>query len=151
MEGFLEVSLELEVSCSPLALVFSSGFASLGLESSSSLGMSFLIQFGKGGSLLLSPWVEFEHLGLVGEWILLCLIVNSDVPSYLSELGLNLIRVDNSGNIGAFHDWSVQSEVLLLLGGFGVGAKNGIQGIEGILGEDNKSAKMSTWGKLEDI
>jgi len=101
--------------------------------------------------LLLGEWVEPEHHSLVGEWVLLGLIVGSFGNSGGSELGLNGIRVNDSGEISAGHDGSVQRVTRLLDGVLEVGSVKAVKSLEGILGEDNESTEVTTWGELEDV
>ena len=63
-------------------------------------GVSLGFSGGDELSLLGSEWVESVSDGSVGKWVLLGLIVNSDVSSGFSKFGLNLIGVDDSGKIG---------------------------------------------------
>jgi hypothetical protein len=101
--------------------------------------------------LLLGEWVESVHNGLVGKWVLLSLVVDSDGSSNFSKLGLNLIGVNDSSNISASHNMSVEV-VSLLLERIGlVGTEYAVEGLEGILGVDDKSTEMTTWSKLEDV
>lgn len=37
------------------------------------------------------------------------------------------------------------------LGNLGVGTEDGVKGLESILGENNESTKMSSWGELKNI
>lgn len=151
LEGGLKSFLEILVHGSSLSLGFLSSFRFLGLKSGGSLGLSFFFELGNNFGMLLGEWVESLHDGLVGKWVLLVLVVSSNALSNLSQLGLNLVGVDDSGNIGAVHDGSVQSVSLLLLGDVGWGSKDGVEGLEGILGENDESSKMTTWGELEDV
>jgi hypothetical protein len=64
---------------------------------------------------------------------------------------LNLIGVDDSGEISTVHDTSVESVVALLLGSSGMASEDVVESLESILGEDNESTEVSTWGKLEDV
>lgn len=139
------------ISSISLCLIFSSSLGSLSFNGSSSLCVSLLVKLGEEGGLLLGPWVELEHLSLVGEWVLLILVMNSDGSSYFSELGLNLVRVNDSSDISASHDWSVEGPVGFLVRWGFVGSENGIESLEGVLGENEESSEMSTWGKLEDV
>jgi len=71
--------------------------------------------------------------------------------SGLSKLGLDLVGVDDSGEIGAVHHTSVEGVVALLLGVLGVASEDVVESLEGILGEDHESSEVSTWGELEDV
>ena len=101
-------------------------------------------------SLLVSEWVDSLHLGSVGEWILLLVVIDLGV-SDLSELGLDLIRVDDSGKIGASHHSSSEVVSRLLDSSMSEASEDVVKLLEGILGEDKESSEMSTWGELEDV
>ena len=100
---------------------------------------------------LSGEWVESTHEGFVGEWVLLVLVVNSDVVSDISEDTLDGVGVDDSGKIGAFHNWSVESVSLLLNGVVGVVTEDGIEGSESGLSEDEESTEVTTGSELEDV
>jgi len=151
LEGCLEAILKGGVSLGSGSLLLLSSLGSLGLEGGSSLGLSLLLKLGKDLSLLLGEWVESLHDGLVGQWVLLVLIVGSDAGSNLSKLGLNLIGVDDSGNVSAAHHVSVKSVSLLLLRDVRWGSEDAVEGLESILGEDDESSEVTTWGELEDV
>ena len=150
-EGLGKSVLEGVVSNGSLGLGLFALLGLLGLESSGFLGLSLLIHLGEELCLLLGEWVELEHHGLVGKWVLLGLVMGSDRLSDLSELGLNLVRVDDSGKIGAGHNVSLEMVSRLLEGLVSVGSENGGEGLEGIGGENDESSKVSTWGELEDV
>jgi hypothetical protein len=110
LEGLFKAILESLPSLGSSGLSLSSSLGSLGLESGSSLSGSLLLLFGDELSLFLSEWVELVHQSLVLKRILLGLVVDSDVLSNFSQLGLNLVRVDDSCDISTSHNWSVQGE-----------------------------------------
>lgn len=130
--------------------LFGLGFIAL-LDSSLSLGVSISLLLGEKYFLLGSKWVESVSNGGVSEWVLLGLIVRSDVNSWLSKLGLNLIGVDDSGKIGAGHDSSVEVISTLFEGSVSVGTENSVKSSETTLGEDDESTEMSSWSELEDV
>ena len=151
LEGCLKSILKVLVDGGSSSLGLLSGLRSLGLEGSGFLGLSILLELGEDLSSLLSEWVELLHHSLVGKWVLLVLIVGSNAGSNFSKLGLNLIGVDDSADIGAAHDGSVESVTLLLLRDVGWGTENTVEGFEGVLGEDDESTEVTTWGELEDV
>jgi len=102
-------------------------------------------------SLLLGEWVELVHDSFVLEWVLLGLVVSSNVLSNISQFGLNLIRVDDSSNISASHNGSVEGESRFLGRGLVVSSEDGLESFEGILGVDNESTEMASWGKLKNV
>ena len=77
--------------------------------------------------------------------------MSSNALSNLSQLGLNLIGVNDSGDISAVHHWSIQSVSLLLLGDVGWGSEDRVEGLESVLGEDDESSEVTSWSELEDI
>ena len=151
LEGVFESLVEGVESGGSLLLSSSLGLGSLGFEGSLSGGVSLGFSGGDELSLFGSEWVESVSDGSVGKWVLLGLIVNSDVSSGFSKFGLNLIGVDNSADIGAAHDGSVESVTLLFLGDVRWGTEDSVEGLESILGEDDESTEVTTWGELEDV
>lgn len=151
LEGCLKSILKVLVDGGSSSLGLLSGLRSLGLEGSGFLGLSILLELGEDLSSLLSEWVELLHHSLVGKWVLLVLIVGSNAGSNFSKLGLNLIGVDDSADIGAAHDGSVESITLLLLRDVGWGSEDGVEGFESVLGENDESTEVTTWGELEDV
>jgi len=151
LEGVFESLFESVESSGSGSLSSSLGLGSLGFEECLSSGVS--LGFGGGNELSLfgSEWVESVSDGSVGKWVLLGLVVNSDVPSGFSKFGLNLIGVDDSGKIGAGHDSSVEVISTLFEGRVSVGTENSVKSSETTLGEDDESTEMSSWSELEDI
>jgi len=132
-------------------LILLASLGSLGLDSVSSLLVSLFLEFLESGSLGLGVWVQFVHEGFVGQWVLSGLVMCSNGVSDISELCLNLVRVDDSSKISAGHLSSWESISSLLSGFLVIGSENGIELLESILGEDDESTKVTTWGKLEDV
>jgi len=149
--GILEVGLESVESFGSDGLGLLSGLGSLLLNGSSSLGMSVGISLLDNFGSLGSEWVKSVHHSLVLKWVLLGLVVHSDGRSLSSELRLNLIRVDDSGQVGASHNVSVHGISNLLNGVLVVGSEDGVQFLEGTGGEDDESSEVTTWGELEDV
>ena len=106
LEGVFESLVEGVESGGSLLLSSSLGLGSLGFEGSLSGGVSLGFSGGDELSLFGSEWVESVSDGSVGKWVLLGLIVNSDVSSGFSKFGLNLIGVDDSGKIGILESMS---------------------------------------------
>jgi hypothetical protein len=69
----------------------------------------------------------------------------------LAELGLNLVRVDDSSEISAVHHVSVEDIATLLDVSSSVVSEDTVEGLEGVLGPDNKSAEVTTRGELEEV
>ena len=151
LEGVLKFSLEFVVGTGSLCLSDSTSLRSLGFEGSGLLGLSLLEGLLDKSSLSFGPWVELLHLGFVGQWVLLVLAMESDGSLLGSKFGLNLIGVDNSGKIGAGHHWSVEGPSGFLHRWGSGGSEDAVEGFESLLGEDEESTEMSTWGELEDV
>merc|ERR1719197_2007792 len=102
------------------------GTAGLGLLVSKNLGAGSLAGLGGNdlvGTVGLGEGVESLHHVAVLERVLLGLIVEADALLEVVELGLNLVRVDNSGEIGAIHGSALELVSTLLLTLLGVGAE----------------------------
>ena len=68
-----------------------------------------------------------------------------------TELGLNLIRVDDSGEVSAFHGGTVKSVSSLLDTSLGGGTEDGIKSGEGGRSVDNESSEVTTGGEHEEV
>jgi len=151
LEGLLETSVESLVTLGADSLLLAAGFGVFGLE----LGKSVLL--GLLGSLLggvageLGVGVKLLHHGLVLQWVLLGAALAKWVGLGGSKLVLNLVGVDDSGQISASHHVAVELVATLLNTLLSVGTEDLVQGVESILGEDNESAEVTTWGKLEQV
>ena len=150
--GSLETILEVVVLLvsGDLGLV-ATGLSSLGSEELLAVGSSLL------GSLLdklvglLGEGVESAHESLVGERVLLVLAVDANVVLDVSKNGLDRVGVDDSRDIGALHDGSVQSVALLLDGVLVEVTEDLLKGGETGLGEDEESTEVTTRSELEDV
>ena len=91
------------------------------------------------------------HESLVLKRVLLALGGNVGVDALHAELGLDLVGVDDSGEVSAGHHVSAELESTLLDTSLSVGTEDVVEGLEGVLGEDNKSTEVTTWGELEEI
>jgi len=151
LEGTLKLSLEFVISGGSLCLLFLTSLGSLGLEDGGFLGLSLFGGLLDESGLGFGPWVELLHLGFVGEWVLLVLAVSDDGLSLGSKFGLNLVGVDNSGKISTGHHWSGESPSFLFRRWGSVGSEDAVEALECLLGEDDESTEMSTWGELEDV
>lgn len=133
------------------SLLLTSGLGSLVLDSSlassntGSSGLNF------GSALGLAVWVKLLHHVLVGEWVLLVLVVKSDVTSHGSQFALDGIRVDDSSEISTVHGASFDLISVLLDSLDSVGSENVVEGFESTLGEDCQSTEVTTWGQLEQV
>lgn len=150
-EGVFESLFESVESSGSSLLSSFLGLGSLGFEESLSGGVSLGFSGSNEFSLLGSEWVESVSDGSVGKWVLLGLVVNSDVLSGFSKFGLNLIGVDDSGKIGAGHDSPVEVISTLFEGSVSVGSENSVKSSETTLGEDDESTEMSSWSELKNV
>jgi len=112
-----------------------SGSGSLNFESASSLGVG----------------VESLHKGLVLKWVLVGGLGSEGGGADSAELALDLVRVDDSGEISAGHLASVELISTLLDSLLSVGSEDLVEVGEGILGEDDESAEVATGGELEQV
>jgi hypothetical protein len=77
--------------------------------------------------------------------------MNDNVLSDFSQFGLNLIRVNDSCDISASHDCSIEVISTLLSRKSFVGTKYGVKSLESILGKNNESSKMTTRSELKNV
>ncbi len=122
------------------------------------LGLLVLLVVGRGGllSLLLGgaadlvEGVESVHEDAVGQGVLL-----GDVEGRRgadgAELGLDLVGVDDSGEVGASHDVAVEHVATLFDVGSAVVSEDAVQGLEGVTGPDDKATDVTTRGELEEV
>lgn len=112
----------------------------------SSLSLLLLL----GGASDLVEGVKSVHEGAVLKRVLLGDVL--DLGSLdLSELGLDLVGVDDSGEVSAVHHVSVEDVATLLDVGSSVVAEDAVEGLEGVLGPDDESAEVTTGGQLEEV
>lgn len=79
------------------------------------------------------------------------LIVSSDGGSDFTELALDLIRVDDSSQIGAGHHGSVELISVLLNTLLSVGTEDLVESFKGVLSEDDETTEVTTRGELEEV
>ena len=68
-----------------------------------------------------------------------------------SEFSLYLVRVNDSGEISAGHQRSVEHIPSLLDSFNSIASEDSVQLRESILGPDNESAQMTAWGQLQKV
>lgn len=146
LEGFVEATLEFVEGLASLLLGFLGGLSvCLDLSSSGILSVGLGLEF--SGSSDGVTWVESLHEASVLEWVLLLLLVENSVGSDLSKLGLDLITVDDSSEISACHNISVK-DISALFNTLGsVVTEDVVECLEGVLGPDDESAEVTTWGE----
>jgi len=147
----LEIFLETSESLGSGSSLLSASLGSLALEGSSSVLLALSIGLNSLLSLDLGVWVESLHKSSVLEGILVVLIVKAGEGSDLTELGLDLVGVDDSGQIGAGHHGSVELVAVLLNTLLSVGTEDLVEGFKSILGVDNETTEVTTGGELEEV
>lgn len=151
LEGLLETGVESLVALGADSLLLAASFGVFGLE----LGETVLLGLLGGllGSLTgqLGVGVKSLHHGLVLQWVLLGGALNKGVLAGGAELALNLVRVDDSGEVGAGHHVSIKLVTTLLNTLLSVGTEHLVQHLESVSGEDDESAEVTTWGELEEV
>ena len=151
LEGTRKVGLELGVTSVAGELVLTARLGSLGLEGSlagSNAGLGSLLL---GSTLSLVSRVESLHKSVVLEGVLLLPVVENDVGLDLSELGLDLVGVDDSGEVSDVHAASGELISTLLDALDTVGTEDVVEGLESVLGEDDESAEVATGSQLEQV
>ena len=111
---------------------------------------SFLLLLLLIGASNLVEGVESVHEGMIVERVLLGDVLD-DGSLNLAELGLNLVRVDDSSEISAVHHVSVEDIATLLDVSSSVVSEDAIECLEGVLGPDDESAEVTTGSELEEV
>jgi len=124
------------------SLVYKSGFAS----STAGFGSDDLV-----GSVGGAEGVQLLHHGAILERVLLGLVMSTAGGLDSVELGLDLVRVDDSGKIGTVHSVTVELVASLLNSLVGVGTENVIEFSKGRLAENDESTDMTTRGELDKV
>jgi len=135
----------------PDGLLLTASLGSLVLEGGNASSLS-----GFGGLLLefggvFGVGVKSLHQGAVLEGVLLGLVVGADGGLDGAELVLDLVGVNNPGEIGACHHFSLEVVASLLGAGLGEGTEHVVEGGEGIGGENAESSEVTTRGELEEV
>lgn len=151
LEGVFESLVQSELSGSSLGLLGGTSLRSLVLKSGNTGGLTGNNSLLLGGTGSSRVGVKLLHGSSVLERVLLGLVVGSDRGSHVSELGLNGIRVDNSGEISASDGGSVKLVASLLSSSNSVGTEDLIKSLKGVLGEDDKSSEVTTRGELKEV
>ena len=127
------------------------GLGSLVLEGGDAVGLAGLSSDDLVGTSGLGEGVELLHHVSVLEGVLLRLVVHDERSLDGAELGLNLVRVDDSGEVGTVDHVTLELVSALLGSLDGVGAEDVVEAGEGIGGEDDESSNVTTGGKLEEV
>jgi len=120
---------------------------------------SFLLGLLGGGSL--DPpcgslfgggiWVELEHGSDVGERVLLGASLQGVAALWRVEHGLHFVALKHGLEVRVLDDGGWDAPVLLGAGTGGEATVDGIEGFEGVFGEDEESTDVSTWRESENV
>lgn len=102
------------------------------------------------GASHLVEGVESVHEGAVLQRVLLGDVLH-DGGLHLAELGLDLVGVDDSGEVSAVHHVSVEDVSTLFNVGSAVVSEDTVECLEGVLGPDDESAEVTTGGELKEV
>ena len=111
---------------------------------------SFLLLLLLIGASNLVEGVESVHESAVLKRVLLSDVLDNGGLD-LAELGLNLIGVNDSGEVSAVHHVSVENVSTLFNVSSAVVSEDTVEGLEGVLGPDHESAEVTTGGELEEV
>jgi len=149
--GLLEAGVKGLESLGANSLLLAASFGVFGLE----LGEAVLLgdNGGLGAHLAgnLGVGVDSLHEALVLQGVLSGGSLLHGVLLNVVKLGLNLVRVDDSGEIGAGHHASVELVAGLLDRLLSVGTEDLVEVLEGVGGEDDEAAEVTTGGELEQV
>jgi len=68
-----------------------------------------------------------------------------------SEGSLNFVGIDDTRDVSIGQEWLGESVFQLLGRGLLVGAVEGIESLEGILGPDDEPSEVTTWSQVQEI
>lgn len=150
LEGLLHALPDAVEDLSAGSLSLLDGLAVL-LDVSKSLLVSLLLLLLLVGTSNLIEGVKSVHEGAVVKRVLLGAVVNSRGSLRSAELSLNLVRVDDSGEVSAVHDIAVKDVSALFNVGSAVVAEDTVEGLEGVTGPDDEATNVTTRGELEEV
>jgi len=151
LEGLLEALVETSLSLGADSLLLAASLGSLGLDGGSAGGLADGKALLLGGFEGLGSGVNSLHSSLVGKRVLLASGGDFEVLALNTELGLDLIGVDDSGEVGAGHHVSSELESALGDTSGSVGTEDVVELSEGVLGEDDESSEVTTGSELEEV
>ena len=151
LEGLLETGVEGLLTGRSGSLLLASSLGSLLLESGGASLLALDNSLLLGSSESLGGRVDDLHKSLVFKRVLLSLAGSLGAALLLSESRLDLIGVDDSGEVSAGHHVSSKLESTLLDTSLSIGTEYVIELLESILGEDNESSEMTTRSELEKV
>jgi len=153
-EGLLEAIVEGVVTGGALGFLGTASLGALVLDEGSTGGLA-----GIGGNNIVGTGgggegVELLHHVAVLEGVLLGLVVSTAGGLDSVQFALDLVGVDNAGEVGALHGVALElvaSLLLASLGSLGVGAEDLVELVESRCGEDYESSDVATRGELEQV
>ena len=150
-----DVSLNIRDPFSGVILSLSVNLGVLGTSLLTDLFLSGLSSFFIDASSCLpnesSVGVDFiQSLGVIKRIVLLGM-VSGAVRFLLSDGTLNLIGVDNSGDIGVSHLMDGESPSFLLLTGLSVGTEDVVKFLESTFGPDDESSYVTSRSQLKEV
>jgi len=151
LEGLLQTVGDTVETRSTYGLSFSASLRSLGLQGLRAFSSTGGAGLGLEGQVGLVVRVELLHHSGVLERVLLGLVVSADGSSDSAKFVLNLIAVDDAGEVGAVNDGTLEVVARFALAGSSVGAEEVVEGFESITGEDDEATNLTTGGELEEV
>jgi len=127
------------------------GESALGVESGLTALSGGLV--GLAGGLVdeLGVGVKLVEEGVVGEGILLLEGVLRVTLLGGLDGGLDLVGVDDAGEVSVGEEGAVEVVVLLLVGTVSEGAEDGVEALEGRGSPDDEPTELTAGGELEEI
>jgi len=119
-------------------------------------GRELLGSLGLGGQELLAAQglgvgVELDQGTEVPEWVLLVGGTASPLGAGGPDGVLDLVRVDDALEVSVVEEGLGEEETLLGIGTLGGGAEEGVEGLEGRLGPDDKAAEVTSGGQGKEV
>jgi len=151
LEGLLETVGETVESGGTGGLLLAASLGSLDLKGGSAGLLASLNSLGLSIAQALGGGVESLHGGLVGKRVLLASGGLVGVDTLHAEFALDLVRVNDSGEVSAGHHVSSELEATLGDGLLSVGTEDLVKSLKGVLGEDDESTEMTTRSELEEV
>jgi hypothetical protein len=151
LEGILETSFEVVVANSADGLLLAASLGVLKLEGSLAGNLAGLVGLGleSGGSL--GVGVKALHEGLVLEGVFVGGTGVDTAVADGAELGLDLIGVNDTGEVSASHNAAVQLVAGLLNTLLAVGTEHLVEVGEGVLSVDHEATEVTTGSELEEV
>jgi len=150
-DGLLETGVEGLESLGADSLVLAASLGVLGLELDETVLLGLLSSLDGKSAGSLGVGVKSLHEGLVLQGVLSGGSLHDGVVLDVVKLSLDLVRVDDSSEIGAGHHASVKLVATLLDGLLSVGTEDLVEGLEGVSGEDDEATEVTTGSELEQV